>query len=438
MRLEIKRKQASILNSAKRAALFFLVLAGGAFGVASFALAGEEAPPKEEKQLEEVRPRLRDSAWAWPKEPMNSKTQKVVEAWAEAYRKTETLQYTETITYLDPSGADKPLRIVIRFWGKRPNLARVEVSVAGENESAVMACDGSMIWEYDRNRNLYMKTTQPKGHLMVQGELGVLTHVVGPSLLFHADPYVSLTRGATSLEVVRSEKSKEIVVRRKQPGRATLTWLDGEDYLPRRYSVFQQAEGELREVVREKRADVKVNEAIPNSFFSFKLPAGAKLYSPPRPETFLLKPGTELPDVAWLALNGESVRLSKWRGKAFLLTFWAEWLPNSVKHINSLAKLLQEVHGDENDFAAIAVNAWDETDALSRYRKEHEDTGLSLLRDPVMSPEHSSVYRLLGVRGLPATYLVGKDGKVLKAWIGHDPERMKQIREAVDALLASQ
>jgi len=369
---------------------------------------------------------------------MNSKTQKVIEEWAEAYRKAETLQYTETIMFMDASRSDKALRVVIRFWGKRPNLARTEVSIEGESESAVMVCDGKMIWEYDKGRNLYMKTVQPSGSLMIQGELGILVHVVGPSLLFNPDPYISLTRGALSLEVVRAEQNKEIIVRRKQPGRTTLTWIDKDDFLPRRYSVFQQVEGELNEVIREKRTGLKVNEPIPASLFSFKLPANAKRYVAPRPETFLLKPGSEAPDVSWLTPDNENVRLSKWRGKPFLLTFWAEWLPNSTKHLHALAKVLKDCQNENHDFAALAVNAWDEVDALSRYQKEHEDTPFVLLRDPVMSQEYSSVYRLFGVRGLPTTYLIGKDGKILKAWIGHDKEYVKEIKEAIQALSSSQ
>ncbi len=437
---ERKAGQSHRVGGVLRVGTLLFLLSSSLFSAQGYAPSteGHNEPPKETQQLPEVRHRQRDSAWAWPKERMNSKTQKVVEEWSEAYRKTETLQYTETITYLAPSNGEKSLHITLRFWGKRPNLSRVEVSVEGANESAVMVSDGKMIWEYDKSRNLYMKTAQPEGALMVQGELGILTYVVGPSLMFHSDPYVSLTRGATSMELAREEKNKEIIVRRRQPGRTTLTWLDSEDFLPRRYSVFQNVEDDLREIVREKRTGLKVNEPIPDSLFTFKLPANAKMYVPPRPETFLLKPGVEVPNASWLTPNGESVPLSKWKGKPYLLTFWAEWLPTSVKHLKALEKLLQEVQEGDHDFAVLAVNAWDDLDALSRYQKEHENTPLTLLRDPVTSQDSSSVYRLFGVRGLPATYLIGKDGKVLKAWIGHDAERIKQIKEAVEALSASQ
>ncbi len=393
-----------------------------------------DAPPNDEKKLDEVRPRQRDSSWAWPKEPMNSKTQKVLEAWSEAYKNAETLQYTETINYLRTAHLEKPLQVTLRFWGKRPNLSRVEVSVEGENESAVMVCDGKTIWEYDKKRNLYMKTLQPDGSLMLQGELGVLVHVVGPSLMFLPDPYISLTRGATSLEVVRTEQPKEVLVRRTQKGRKTLTWLNREDMLPRRYSVFDEDDGEYQEIVREKRTGLKLNEPIANSFFAFKLPAGAKLYVPPRPENYLLKPGTEVPNVAFLNSSGESVRLSKWKGKPYLLTFWAEWLPNSTKQLKTITKALNESRDENHEVTVLAVNTWDEVDALTRYQKEHEDSPLVLLRDPTQVHEYSIAYRNFGVRGLPTTYLVGKEGRVLKAWVGFDEEHTKEIKEAIEAL----
>ena len=86
---------------------------------------------------------------------MNALTQSVLQKWARAYQKVQTLEYVETMTYPSSDRSRKPKQVTLRFWGKRPLLARVEVSVSDANEDAVMICDGKIIWEYYKPRNVY-------------------------------------------------------------------------------------------------------------------------------------------------------------------------------------------------------------------------------------------------------------------------------------------
>ena len=391
----------------------------------------DETPKKEADQSEEIRPRIRDRFWAWPKNPMDSETFTLLERMANAYKQAETLQYTETLT-LNPKAGAKATKVVIRFWGKRPNLARVEISTPNPEEDGVLVCDGKTVWEHCPRKNLYMRTAAPNGPLIIQGELGALTQVAGPSLLFYPDPYMSLTRGSVTMTSRPSRNGRETIVTRVlENSRFMVVWVDNRDFLSRRYRMYRIRNGVVEEQMRHERSEIRINDTIPDALFAFAPPKEAKRYTPPSPETLLLKPGTLAPKTECLDRKGKLKTLSGLKGKPTLVAFWAEWLPVSTRALKSLENLVRE-YKDEVYF--VALNVWDEPDALERYLRENSETPWTLWREPVQSKEASPIYEKFGVRGLPTLYLLDKEGKVLKAWIGFDEDRLGEIRTELGRL----
>jgi outer membrane lipoprotein-sorting protein/peroxiredoxin len=367
---------------------------------------------------------------------MSEYTATVVKRWAKAYQNAKTLQYVETLTFLPPDKKGKPTQVTLRFWGKQPNLTRVEVSIEGANEDAVMISDGTTIWEYYRPRNAYMKTPMPDVGLMVQGELGSLVYVTGPSLMFLPDPYPALVRGAVSLKAQKS--SKEIAVTRVQEDKMVLTWLDAKDYLPRRFKVYQvQTEG-LTEVMSGTRTRVVVDETLPKSVFTFVRPARAKQVVPENPAKALLKAGTLLPNMTAYNEEGQEVRLSALRGKPTFYVFWAHWLPLSMEFLSQLTQLKAELAEEGQEIEIVGIDVWDDPDALAQFRRTHPNSSAILLRDKNMERVHAmtTAYKRFGVRGLPTVYLVDSGGKIKKGWVGADRGNLIDMRKRIVSLSA--
>lgn len=374
----------------------------------------------------------------WPREPMSSLTKSVLEKWARAYQKVQSLEYVETMTYASSEKNRKPTQVTLRFWGRRPTLARVEVSVSDANEDGVMICDGKIIWEYYKPRNIYMKTPYPDSDLMIQGELGSLAYVVGPSLMFAPKPFLSLVQGATSMsaKMVQRDGQTEALVTRVQGDKIILTWLNTKDYIPRRYKVYQVKEEGMTEILSDTRTSLQINRPIPDETFVFSRPRGARLAVPERPELALLKPGVALPELPLLDEQGKPLLLSSVLGKTSLVVFWAQWLPLSMEMLTDLTHLKEEMERSGVSLQVVGICTWDIGDALLRYRKENPSSPALIYLDANYQRQHtlSVPYRLFGVRGLPTVYLVNAEGKVLRGWVGAGRQSLATISKVVRSL----
>lgn len=103
-------------------------------------------------------------------------------------------------------------------------------------------------------------------------------------------------------------------------------------------------------------------------------------------------------------------RLSDYRGKWVVVNYWATWCPPCLQEIPELVDF-HEQNKDKNA-VVIGVNMETiETAALSRFVDEH------FISYPVAA--QTSDDQVLGpVPGLPTTYLVAPDGRVVARQVG--------------------
>ena len=135
------------------------------------------------------------------------------------------------------------------------------------------------------------------------------------------------------------------------------------------------------------------------------------------------------PDFELMDMDEEMKRFSDNRGRVVLLNFWATWCPPCIREMPSMEKLHQQINAD--DFKVIAVNQMEDIDQVFAFTGQLEvDPTFEILFDST-----SKVSRDYGVRGLPTTYLIDKDGKVRYRAVGgrdfHHPEVVKIIKELI-------
>ncbi len=122
----------------------------------------------------------------------------------------------------------------------------------------------------------------------------------------------------------------------------------------------------------------------------------------------------------------ETHALADYRGKVILLNFWATWCPPCRREIPSMERLYQLLR--EDGFVVLAVNQWEDPDHVFAYLGQLEaDPSFPILFDP-----ESEVAKAYGVKGLPTTFLLDKDGKVRYRAVGgrefDHPEVVATIR----------
>lgn len=94
--------------------------------------------------------------------------------------------------------------------------------------------------------------------------------------------------------------------------------------------------------------------------------------------------------------------------------------------------VLERLHRElaPQGFAIVGVNAREKKEAVSRYVKERD------LTFPVVLDPGGKISALYGVVGLPATFLVGRDGRAVAFAIGPREWGSAPARALLNALLA--
>lgn len=134
---------------------------------------------------------------------------------------------------------------------------------------------------------------------------------------------------------------------------------------------------------------------------------------------FALDPKLDLPD-----LGGTVHTLSDYSGKILLVSFWATWCPPCRKEMPGLARLNREL-GPEG-FTVLAVNVGDRQDRIENFLGQIDHDGLTVLMDT-----EKAMPSTWFLRGLPVTYILDGNGKVVLAAIG---DRVWDSDEMVAAL----
>lgn len=108
-------------------------------------------------------------------------------------------------------------------------------------------------------------------------------------------------------------------------------------------------------------------------------------------------------------LEGKDFDWDGYRGKVVLVDFWATWCGPCRAMLPQLVELHEQYR--DRGFDIVGVNLDDEAEAVESFLKENELPWATLFDSHEDAAE--SMGRYYGIRVIPTTVLVGKDGKVL-------------------------
>ncbi|RXJ88202.1 TlpA disulfide reductase family protein [Arcobacter sp. CECT 8985] len=120
-------------------------------------------------------------------------------------------------------------------------------------------------------------------------------------------------------------------------------------------------------------------------------------------------------------LKSDDIQL---KGKTVLINFWATWCPPCVKEIPILNKLYSKY---KKDFVVLGVlyERNKDIDELKAFLDEHNmEFPISISADE----NFRMAKNINNVRKIPESYLYGKDGKILKKYIGLIDEKDLESR----------
>jgi peroxiredoxin len=135
--------------------------------------------------------------------------------------------------------------------------------------------------------------------------------------------------------------------------------------------------------------------------------------------------GTKAPELHLADLTGRMVNLEDHLGGAVLINFWADWCPPCMDELEWFERVYADYRGQGLEIVAISM----------------DDIPVSQAMDiPVSFPVAVANERVLeaygDVSGVPVSFLVGRDGRIIRkvkrAW----PE--ESLREALEAALSGE
>jgi len=129
------------------------------------------------------------------------------------------------------------------------------------------------------------------------------------------------------------------------------------------------------------------------------------------------------PDFTLKALDGKEITLSQLKGKVVLLDFWATWCAPCKKSIPHLIQLYKEYRGSGFELVGINIDKGD-TETVRRFV-----TSMDIPYPVVTAPE--DVIRSYRVTGIPATFLIDKEGRIRERMAGFDSTTARQLATQV-------
>lgn len=133
--------------------------------------------------------------------------------------------------------------------------------------------------------------------------------------------------------------------------------------------------------------------------------------------------GSDAPDYLGVGLDNRDVRLKQYAGKPVVISFWATWCPYCLKEMPVLNGIRQASKGEVQ---VIAINTEDRN-TFRRVTRAFKDIDIDLAYDPDHQARDD-----FAVSGLPHMLVIGRDGKIVRTFIGYNESSLPAIVDAIN------
>ena len=134
----------------------------------------------------------------------------------------------------------------------------------------------------------------------------------------------------------------------------------------------------------------------------------------------LLKVDTKAPSFELISSNGDSIRLSDYRGKMVLLDFWYVGCKPCIKAFWDIDSLKQEL--GKNSFVVIGMNPINRKGKINKFKNKYKYT------DKVAVCRKTSIVEDYKISAYPTIYIIDREGNIAFASAGYYKDLKKKIR----------
>lgn len=131
--------------------------------------------------------------------------------------------------------------------------------------------------------------------------------------------------------------------------------------------------------------------------------------------------GSPAADFSLINLVGEEVTLNQYRGKVILLNFWASWCAPCKIEIPDFIRMYEKHRKDGLEIIGIALSS-------GSVVKIQQFVQAWNINYPILTGDEKYLQDLTlkygGIRGVPTTFLIDREGKIRQKWIGARTEKI--------------
>jgi thiol-disulfide isomerase/thioredoxin len=140
--------------------------------------------------------------------------------------------------------------------------------------------------------------------------------------------------------------------------------------------------------------------------------------------------GKGAPDFVLENVAGGKTAAADLKGKVLVVDFWATWCEPCIAEIPKFNKMVDEYRGKNVQIVGITVESAHETIKPKVY-----ETGMKYM---VLVGNDAVVDGFGGLIGFPTTFVVTKDWKIYKKYMGALPDKDARIKKDSEKLLAQE
>lgn len=143
-----------------------------------------------------------------------------------------------------------------------------------------------------------------------------------------------------------------------------------------------------------------------------------------------LEAGSPAPEVELPGTGGTVVKISKQSGKVLYVDFWASWCGPCRQSFPWMNEMQEKYKGQ--GFQVIGINLDAQADDADKFLAKVP------AKFTVAYDSKGSSAKLYGVKGMPTSLLIGRDGKVIYQHMGFNGESREKLEQIIQSSFAAQ
>ena len=146
-------------------------------------------------------------------------------------------------------------------------------------------------------------------------------------------------------------------------------------------------------------------------------------------EFTLVKEGEQAPDFAVILENGQTIKLSDFKGKVVWINFFATWCPPCREELPHLQKEVYDKYENNDNFVLIIVGREHTWEEVNNFKTEQNFTM------PFYPDKERLIFSVYANQNIPRNFIIGKDGKIAVSSSGYTEEDFAKMKTKLADLI---